>query len=304
MLQEKKSSTLSPVSERGLTITKLLNAPVELVWEVWTKPEHIKNWWGPDGFYNTIFEMDVRPGGTWEFVMHGPDGTNYKNKSVFREITRHKKIVYEHVSAPKFIATVEFEEQEKKTLLTWNMLFETTEEFIRTVKTFKADEGLKQNIIKLGSYLENGYPADELTFTRTINAPRELVFKAWTDEKMLAKWWGPNGFTSPVCRWEAKPGGKIRIDMKAPDGNIFPMEGEVHEVDNPRKVRFTSAALGENSERLFEVMNTVTLAESDGKTILTLHVKANRIKPGSEPYIKGMNEGWSQSIERLLNLVE
>jgi len=142
------------VESRSLTISRLFNAPIELVWKVWTEPGHIKNWWGPNGFTNTIFKMDVKPGGEWDLIMHGPDGTDYKNKSVFKEIVKHKKIVYEHVSGPKFLATIEFESQNDKTFLKWHMLFETAEEFIRTVKTFKADEGLKQNIEKLQAYLE------------------------------------------------------------------------------------------------------------------------------------------------------
>ena len=304
MLQEKRSSTLSPAADRELTITRFFNAPVNLVWDVWTKPEHIKNWWGPNGFYNTIFEMDVKPGGVWDFIMHGPDGTAYKNKSVFKEIVKNKKIVYEHISGPKFLATVEFEKQGDKTFLTWTMRFESKEEFIRTIKTFKADEGLKQNIEKLETYLEKGYAGDELMITRNINAPIELVFKAWTDPKMLAKWWGPDGFTSPVCEWDAKPNGNIYIDMKAPDGNVYPMNGKVHEVVAPEKIVFTSAALDKNNQRRFEVLNTVTLIDENGKTKLTLHTKVSNIKRGGEQHVQGMTEGWSQSIERLINLIE
>ena len=138
-------TVLSP--EKELTITRVLNAPIELVWKVWTDPDHIKNWWGPNGFTNTIFGMDLKPGGVWEFIMHGPDGKDYKNKSIFKEIIKHKQIVYEHVSGPKFIATIKFTPQGKKTLLEWQMLFDTAEEREKTVKTFKADVGLKQNLI-------------------------------------------------------------------------------------------------------------------------------------------------------------
>jgi uncharacterized protein YndB with AHSA1/START domain len=140
-------------ADREIRLTRILNAPVELVWEVWTDPEHIKNWWGPNGFTNTITKMDVQPEGEWDLVMHGPDGTDYKNKSVFIEVIKHKKIVYEHISTPKFITTIEFEAQGKKTLLNWHMLFESKEQFIQVVKTFKADEGLKQNVDKLEVYL-------------------------------------------------------------------------------------------------------------------------------------------------------
>jgi len=140
-------------SDRELIITRLLNAPRELVWDVFTKPEHIKNWWGPNGFTNTIDKMDVKPGGEWEFVMHGPDGTDYKNKSIYKEIIRPERIVFEHVSGPKFIATITFTAEGNKTHLKWHMLFESAEQFQQVVKTFKADEGLKQNIVKLEEYL-------------------------------------------------------------------------------------------------------------------------------------------------------
>jgi PhnB protein len=133
----------------------LFNAPIDLVWEVWTNPDHIKNWWGPNGFTNTIHQMDVKKGGEWNLTMHGPDGTDFKNKSIFKEIEKHKKIVYEHVSSPKFLATVEFESQGEKTFIKWHMLFETKEQFIQVVKTFKADEGLKQNLDKLNHYLQS-----------------------------------------------------------------------------------------------------------------------------------------------------
>jgi uncharacterized glyoxalase superfamily protein PhnB/uncharacterized protein YndB with AHSA1/START domain len=140
--------------DREIKLSRVLNAPVDLVWEVWTNADHIKNWWGPEGFTNTIGQMNVKEGGEWNLVMHGPDGTDYRNNSVFKEIVKQKKLVYEHLSSPKFIATVEFEAQGDKTLLTWQILFESREQLIQTVKTFKADEGLRQNVDKLNHYLQ------------------------------------------------------------------------------------------------------------------------------------------------------
>lgn len=148
-----RSETKNDTSDRELLITRTLNAPRELVWEVFTKPDHIKNWWGPTGFTNTIDRMDVKPGGVWEFVMHGPDGTDYKNKSTYKEIVKPERIVFEHVSGPKFVTTITFTEEGNKTHLRWHMLFESAEQFQQVVKTFKADEGLKQNIVKLEEYL-------------------------------------------------------------------------------------------------------------------------------------------------------
>jgi uncharacterized protein YndB with AHSA1/START domain len=300
----KESKVTTGTSDRELIITRLINAPRELVWEAWTKPEHIQYWWGPDGFRNTISQMDVKPGGEWDLIMHGPDGTDYKNESIYKEVVQFEKLVYDHVSGPKFQATVTFDKQGNKTLLTWRMLFETAGQFNKVVKEFKADEGLKQNVAKLETYLEKGYASDELTITRLIHAPVALVFKAWTDTKMLATWWGPKGFTNPVCEIDVKPGGRIYIEMTAPDGTAYPMDGVFHEILAPEKLVFTSAALDENKKRLFEIMNTVTFAEENGKTKLTVHVKVTNIHSTSGHYLKGMNEGWSQSIEKLIHLVQ
>jgi len=141
-------------ANRELVISRVFNAPRELVWKVWTEPEHIKQWWGPSGFTNTIFQMDVKPGGVWDFIMHGPDGTDYKNKSIYKEVVKYEKLVYDHISGPRFQFTVTFKEQGKKTLILIQMLFETVELRDQTVKTFKADEGLRQNMEKLEVYLE------------------------------------------------------------------------------------------------------------------------------------------------------
>ena len=141
-------------TDRELRISRLLDAPVELVWEVWTDPDHIKNWWGPDGFTNTITKMEVVPGGEWQLTMHGPDGKNYPNRSIFREIVPHKKIMFQHFN-PNFVTTVQFESRGDKTFLEWHMLFESKDEFLRVVRQHRADEGLKQNVDKLNAYLQS-----------------------------------------------------------------------------------------------------------------------------------------------------
>src|SRR4051794_21742416 len=145
----------SNTADRELIITRTVRAPVELVWEVWTNPAHIANWWGPDGFTNTITKMEVRPGGVWELIMHGPDGTDYPNKSIFKEILPLKKIVYEHISVPHILATIRFEELGAQTGIHWHMLFDSREEFIEVVKKYKADLGLKQNVARMVVYLEH-----------------------------------------------------------------------------------------------------------------------------------------------------
>ncbi len=95
------------MEDRQIRIIRTVNAPVELVWEVWTKPEHIVHWWGPKGFTSTIQVMDFQVAGEWRLTMHGPDGTNYPNRSIFKEIISLEKIVFEHFN-PNFRTTVLF----------------------------------------------------------------------------------------------------------------------------------------------------------------------------------------------------
>jgi uncharacterized protein YndB with AHSA1/START domain len=139
---------------REMRITRTFKAPLELVWEVWTNPEHIVNWWGPNGFTNTIHTMEVKEGGEWKLTMHGPDGTNYPNRSVFKEIIPLKKIVFEHFN-PNFITTVLFESKGAETFMEWSMLFETAELRDIVVKQHKADVGMKQNVEKLEMFLSH-----------------------------------------------------------------------------------------------------------------------------------------------------
>jgi len=140
-------------SDRELSITRTLNAPIELVWKVWTEPEHISKWWGPNGFTNTIYKMEVKPGGIWDFTMHGPDGTDFKNQNMYVEVVKYEKLIFDHISAPKFRFSVSFTAQGNKTLLEWKSTFESAEELKKVIEVFKADEGMKQNVDKLAAYL-------------------------------------------------------------------------------------------------------------------------------------------------------
>lgn len=121
---------------------------------MWTDPEHIVHWWGPDGFTNTIERMDVRPGGVWKFVMHGPDGIDSQNKIVYDEVVEPERIVYTHWGGAQFQATVTFEAVGKRTRVTMRMVFENVLERERVEKKFGAVEGLAQTMTRLSAYVE------------------------------------------------------------------------------------------------------------------------------------------------------
>ena len=142
----------------------------------------------------------------------------------------------------------------------------------------------------------------ELVLTRVFDAPRELVFKAWTDPKQVAKWWGPHGYSNPVCDWEARPGGAILIHMEGPTGK-HPMTGVFKEVVPPVRLVFTALVPGEKGEILLENLNTATFEAQGEKTKLTLRVQVLRSTDEAVPMLAGMKVGWSQSLEKLVGLL-
>lgn len=152
-----KGSQMTTRTEREIVITRVFNAPRERVFEAWTDPKCIAQWRGPRGFTTTIDEMDVRPGGVWRFVMHGPDGVDYQNRIVYEEIVRPERLVYQHSSDQEddpgqFQVTVTFGEEDDKTRLTMRMLFQSTAEREKNVE-FGAIEGGKQTLDRLAEHL-------------------------------------------------------------------------------------------------------------------------------------------------------
>ena len=139
--------------------------------------------------------------------------------------------------------------------------------------------------------------------TRVFDAPRALVFKAWTDAKVLAQWWGPKGFTNPVCEIDARVGGALRIHMRAPDGSIYPMKGEIREIVPPERLAFTNIAVDEAGNHIIEGFTTVTFADENGKTRLTLHTRGSAVVEKAVAYLQGMEMGWTMSIDKLQALL-
>jgi uncharacterized protein YndB with AHSA1/START domain len=149
---------------------------------------------------------------------------------------------------------------------------------------------------------ETGGPAAsdrEIVVARDFDAPRELVFRVWTEPAHLARWWGPHGFTNPVCETDLRPGGAYRIVMRAPDGREYPCRGIFREVAKPERLVFTNDAIGEDGAPVLEGLTTVLFAEEGGKTTLTLRTRAKAVVDFARAYLSGMEIGWTQSLEKL-----
>lgn len=151
-----KNNTTTYEEDRQLVINRVFDAPRELVFEAWTDPKHLAQWWGPKGFTNTVHDIDIRPGGVWRYVMHGPDGVDYYNKIVYIEVVNPERLVYSHGGGDEddsFQVTVTFAEQGGKTKLTMRMLFKSAEELNKVVKEYGAIEGANSTLDRLEEQL-------------------------------------------------------------------------------------------------------------------------------------------------------
>ena len=137
----------------GIVTKRNFNVPVELLYRAWSQPEHIKNWWGPDGFTNTFYEFDFRSGGRWLFTMHGPDGKNYENESAFETIKENELIVFNHICKPEYKAEINFSANgNDDSSLVWKMVF-AKEKVYEALKDFVAEKN-EENLNRLETELE------------------------------------------------------------------------------------------------------------------------------------------------------
>jgi uncharacterized protein YndB with AHSA1/START domain len=146
---------------REIRVSRVLDAPRELVWKALTDPAHVGVWWGPDGFTTTTHRIDVRPGGSWVYTMHGPDGQDYPNAMMFREVVAPERLSYRHGTSEEenpdedFGAVVTLEDLgDGRTRITMTSLFPSDEARERVIREFGALEGAVQHLEKLADHLE------------------------------------------------------------------------------------------------------------------------------------------------------
>jgi uncharacterized protein YndB with AHSA1/START domain len=281
------NQTASSTAHREIAITRVLDAPRELVYEAWTKPEHVAKWWGPNGFTNTVHHMELKPEGEWKLTMHGPDGTDYPNLIIFKEIVAPEKLVYIHGTGDepledRFHVTVTFKDLGHKTELSMRMLFKNVEKLKEVVEKYGALDGARENANRMEQYVLAQLHPNDLIITRELNAPQNMVYKAWTEAQHMAKWWGPVGMPLEVIKFDFQPGGLFHYSMTMPNGNKMYGRFKFEEMQAPEKLIFISSfadAEGNivRTEMLpnwpLEILNTLTLSETHGKTFMVLRGK-------------------------------
>ncbi|MFO1187811.1 MAG: SRPBCC family protein, partial [Alphaproteobacteria bacterium] len=200
---------------------------------------------------------------------------------------------------------VTFDDVAGKTRITLRAVFPTAAARERVVREYGAKEGAEQTVARLAGYVgelaaggENGV-GRVLLLTRVFDAPRELVFKCWTDPKHFAAWWGPHMFTAPKVELDLRPGGKIFVLMSGPPPwQRHPMGGEFREISPPERLVFTSH-LEAGGRLTLQNLNSVTFEDLGGKTRMRLHVRVLVAAPEMAGALGGMEIGWSQSLEKL-----
>jgi uncharacterized protein YndB with AHSA1/START domain len=307
-MTEKATATLE-ASAREIVSARVFDAPRELVFRAFTDPDDLKHWWGPKGFTNTFREFDPRPGGVWSFIMHGPDGTDYPNKHVFVEVVKPEKIALQHLSSPKFQMTITLAEAARKTRLTWRMLFETAEVCAK-MKPLCVDAN-EQNFDRLAARLAIMAAERPFVIERLLDAPRDKVWKAWTECERLG-WWGPKGVTIHDATLDLQPGGTFHYRMRTAEGTDMWGKWIIREIVPPERLVFVASFSDKaggltrhplNVDWPLEVLTTVTFAEKDGKTRLTVHWLPINATDAERKTFDASHEvmrgGWTGTLDRL-----
>jgi uncharacterized protein YndB with AHSA1/START domain len=310
-------------AERTITITRLIDAPRTRVWQAWVNPAELARWWGPTGFKTTIEIMDVRPGGVWRQVMHGPDGTAYPSQARFSEVLHPERIVFTHTGgragAPvdSFESTWTFEAVGEQTRVTISMEFQSAAIRNRIVEQYGAIEGGQQTLARLAS--EVSAPAagsgatGEFVISRLLAAPRELVFRVFTERDHLLRWWGPKGAQVQSATLDLRPGGSFHYSMQGPGGATLWGKFVYREIVAPERIvfvnSFSDASGGLTRHPMnplwpLELLSTITYESRGSGTLVT--VRWQPLPPATpeeraafDAAHANMQQGWSGTFEQL-----
>ncbi len=306
---------IAPTSDREATFTRFFSAPRELVYEAFTNPKHVVQWWGPTGFTTTIHVMEVREGGLRRYTMHGPDGRDYHDRIVFLEVKPPEKLVYEHGEdidddPMRFLVTVTFETQKGGTLLTMRMLFASAAQWQEVRK--HAVPGHAQTMDRLEQFLAEKKGGRGLTITlpseteicmeRSFKAPAARVFDAWTTPEILKKWMGVvDRWYLDVCEIDLRVGGRYRYVWRSKDGGEMGMGGTFITIEPPH--RLVTTDLFDEDWTDGETTSTLELRERDGITHLTNTVKYPSRKGRDMALSSPMDEGMAISFDLLYEIL-
>ena len=305
-----------------LKLTRVFDAPVQAVWDAWTDPEQVARWWGPRGFSITTHKKDLRPGGTWVYTMHGPDGTDYPNSTYYYEVKEREALVYDHGASegkpPLFRVSVYFKESGGKTTMDMTMALATAEAAEETRKFIKKAGG-DSTWDRLAEYLERESSGKEkFVLNRSFDVPAERMFEMWTKPEHLAKWLPPTGMEMEFLREDIRPGGSTFSVMQRTGMKLY-VRAEYLEIDKPNRIVYAQQFCDEN-ERVSRfpgaplwpetMLATVDFTAEDAertRVTITWEAYGNTTQEELAFFVKerrGMTQGWTGSLDKLEGLLE
>jgi len=305
--------------KQELKITRLFNASREQVWRALTDPQQLMRWWGPKNFTAPVCKVDLRVGGKYLFCMRSPEGQDYWSTGVYKELIKPERIVYTDSFSDsngnivpasyykmtddipsEMLVTITLEDERGKTRLTLRHAGMPT-----GTQGEMAGLGWNESFDKLAESLSSTYVIavpgkQELTTTYFFHAPASLVFKAYTDPKLIPQWWGPRDLTTRIEKLEVKKGGIWRYIQHDAAGKEYAFNGVYHEVTAPKRLVHTFEWEGMPGHIL---LSTVTLQEQNGMTKVIEQSVFQSVEDRDGMYNMGMESGAIESGERLAELL-
>lgn len=309
-----------PVKDKTneLKLSRIYDAPVKAVWDAWTDPDQVAQWWGPRGFTLTTHSKDLKPGGHWSYTMYGPDGVEYLNTAKYLEVEKHAKLVYDHGGhadrPPLFRVTVLFAERNGKTHMEMTMTLPTPEAAEQT-RGFIKKAGGESTWDRLAEYIEKKATGKEIfVINRSFDAPIDLLFEMWTDPKHLSQWLPTTGFTMEYLRADIKTGGNSFSCFSGPNGLKMYAHAEYIEIKKPDRIVYKQNFCDENEKVARhpfaptwpETMLTQVAFTAEGpdrtRVTITWECVGELTAEELETFIKGrsgMTHGWTGSFDKL-----
>lgn len=313
----------TPTNE--LHLTRVFHAPLAMVWNAWTDPEQTKHWWGPRGFTLTSHSHDLRVGGHWHYTMHGPDGTDYENTTVYHVVEPQQKLIYDHGGhkdrPPLFRVTVLFSFADGKTKMDMTMAFATPEVAVEMGK-FIRKAGGHSTWDRFTEYLDkkaNGKNC--FVINRSFDAPKDVVFAMWTNPEHLANWLPPTGFEMAILDGSIRAGEAAFFRMSNPTDADATIHGRLEYlvIDSPNRIVYRQEFTDANGQTArhpkmpvwpAQWLNTIEFAdEADEQTRVTVTTETLKdVAPEDlQAFLDArgsMTQGWTGSFDKLEAIVD
>ncbi len=305
-----------------LNLTRVYNAPVKLVWEAWTDPNQAAKWWGPRGFSITTKSKELKPGGKWNYTMHGPDGVDYPNVTTYFVVEPMKRLEYDHGANENqkalFRVNVLFNEKGGKTEMNMTMTFESPDRAKELSQFIKAANG-NSTWDRLGEYLEETVNSKNVfLLNRVFEAPIVKVFEMFTNPVHIEKWQPPTGFDMKILEGTVEVGQSLFYRMGNSEMAFFG-RSTYNEIQPPAVISFIQEFCNEKGDNVKHPgaptwparwLTTATFAkEEESLTRITLQseLMENFTSAELKTFMDergGMTIGWHGSLDRLEEQLE